>query len=411
LSGRDAEYRDWYVWADPAPDGGPPNNWVSVFGGEGAWEWHEPTQQYYLHNFLRQQPDLNWWNDDVRDAFDDIYRFWFDRGIAGFRIDVAHSLIKDRDLRDNPVATAADNPHWRELGQQVVYNMNRPEGHEVLRRWRSLADSFEPGRVLVGETYVWDIAQLMSFYGNNDELHMAFNFMFAATEFDGPSLRSMVEESYGALPEGAAPVWFGSNHDARRFPTRWCGDDDRKARVALLALLTLHGACFLYYGDEIGMPDTRITEADLKDPVGLRFWPENPGRDPGRTPMQWTAEDGAGFTDTGVKPWLPFGDTARYNVAAQKDDPYSMLNLCRDLIALRKGSDDLRAAPYEGVDGPPGIWAWKRGAHTVVLNMSDDPATFEVERAEVVIGTDRDRDGTTHKNAIELDPWTGLTLL
>jgi alpha-glucosidase len=257
---------------------------------------------------------------------------------------------------------------------------------------------------------VWDIAQLMSFYGNNDELHMAFNFMFAIADFDEPSLRSIVEESYGALPEGAAPVWFGSNHDARRFPTRWCGGDDRKTRCALLALLALQGACFLYFGDEIGMPDTAITKDDLKDPVGLRFWPDEPGRDPGRTPMQWTSDEGAGFTDAGVKPWLPFGDIASYNVAAQMEDPDSMLHLCRDLIALRKGSEDLRSAPYEGLESPPGIWAWRRGGYSVVINMTDVDARYETEAATVVIGTTRERDGTPVDGPVELRPWDGVIL-
>ncbi|MGH2807729.1 MAG: alpha-amylase family glycosyl hydrolase [Actinomycetota bacterium] len=409
-SSRDSEHRDWYVWADPKPDGSPPNNWVSVFGGDGAWEWHEPTGRYYLHNFLGEQPDLNWWNDDVRATFDDILRFWFDRGVAGFRIDVAHALVKDRELRDNPPAQPGDNAHWRELGQQVVYNMNRPEGHEILRRWRVLAGEYEPGRVLVGETYVWEIAQLMSFYGNDDELHLAFNFLFAHAPFDATALRAVVEETYENLPALAASVWFGSNHDARRFATRWCGEDERKIRCALLVLLTLHGACFLYYGDEIGMPDTRITEADLKDPVGVRFWPDDPGRDPCRTPMHWSASDGAGFTDAGVKPWLPIGDNLACNVEAQRDDPNSTLHLCRDLIALRKHADDLRSAPYEGVDAPPGLWAFRRGRHIVVLNMNDAAARLDTGPGTVVIATNRARDGERVAAAVQLAPWEGLVV-
>ena len=172
-----SKHRDWYVWADPKPDGSPPNNWVMAFDPRvPAWTFDEASGQYYLNQFLSSQPDLNWWNDDVRDAFDDILRFWFDRGVAGFRIDVCHSIIKDRDLRDNPPATKDD--HWwvQMSGQRSVYNASRPEVHDVLRRWRKLADGYDPNRVLIGETYVFDPTELGSFYGNDDELNLAFNF-------------------------------------------------------------------------------------------------------------------------------------------------------------------------------------------------------------------------------------------
>ena len=177
ISSRDSKHRDWYVWADPKPDGSPPNNWVMAFDPRvPAWTFDEASGQYYLNQFLSSQPDLNWWNDDVRDAFDDILRFWFDRGVAGFRIDVCHSIIKDRELRDNPPATKDD--HWwvQMSGQRSVYNACRPEVHDVLRRWRKLADGYDPHRVLIGETYVLDPTQLGSFYGDDDELNLAFNF-------------------------------------------------------------------------------------------------------------------------------------------------------------------------------------------------------------------------------------------
>src|ERR671934_219119 len=163
-SSRSARRRDWYIWADPKPDGSPPNNWLSIFGGP-AWTFDKKTGQYYLHNFLPEQPDLNWWNAEVRDAFDVIYRFWFDHGVAGFRIDVAHGIVKDRELRDNPVATEADPPQVRAHGQRMIYNFERPEAHEVLRRWRTLANSYDPPRILLGETYVLDIRTMGRFYG------------------------------------------------------------------------------------------------------------------------------------------------------------------------------------------------------------------------------------------------------
>ena len=164
LGGRDAPHRDFYVWADPKPDGSPPNNWLSSFGGP-AWTLDEASGQFYLHNFLPTQPDLNWWSEDVREAFDEILRFWFDRGIAGWRIDVTHGIVKDRELRDDPAATADDHPLIQARGNRQVFSMNRPEVHDVLRRWRAIADADDPQRILVGETYVLDLDQLMPFYG------------------------------------------------------------------------------------------------------------------------------------------------------------------------------------------------------------------------------------------------------
>ena len=258
-SSRTAEHRDWYVWADARPDGSPPNNWVSVFGG-AAWTWDETTQQYYLHNFLAEQPDLNWWNEEVRSAFDDILRFWFDRGIAGFRIDVAHGIVKDVDLRDNPLAVEGDDALTRSLGQRQEFNMNRPEVHDVIRRWRAIADRYDQEPILVGETWVADLTRLMRFYGDGtDELHLALNVPFVFAEL-GDEMRVIVEREEAVIPAEAWPTWTGSNHDAARFPTRWCDGDDRKIRAALVMLLTLRGTPILYYGDELGMSDVAVPQ-------------------------------------------------------------------------------------------------------------------------------------------------------
>ena len=225
----------------------------SNFGGS-AWQLHEPTGQYYLNNFLPSQPDLNWWNDEVREAFDDVLRFWFARGIAGFRIDVCHAIVKDRELRDDPAATPDDHPLIRRRGHKQVFSMNRPEVHDVLRRWRALADAQDPQRVLVGETYVLDLDQLIPFYGEGeDELHLAFNFLFVHAELEAErAAQRSSRASRRSCPAASWPVYTGSNHDAGRLATRWAGDDERRARVALMMLLTLRGTPFLYYGDEIG---------------------------------------------------------------------------------------------------------------------------------------------------------------
>ena len=406
-SSRGSAHRDWYVWADPKADGGPPNNWLSAFGGP-AWTLDARTGQYYLHNFLPEQPDLNWWNPAVRDAFDDIYRFWFDRGVAGFRIDVAQGIVKDRELRDNPVATKDDPPSVREHGQRSVYNMERPEVHDVLRRWRALANTYDPPRILLGETYVLDPRSIGRFYGQGDELHLAFNFTFVHAPFEAVALARAVAESEAIIPAVGWPAWTVSNHDVSRVMSRWAGGDERKLRCALLSLLTLRGTPVLYYGDEIGMPDTALRNADLQDPLGKRFWPAPRGRDPERTPMHWRDVPGGGFTDHGVPPWLPIGDVAARNVDDQRRDPSSTVNFVRDLIAARRHRRDLRSGSYTPLPSPAGVWAWQRGRETAVaLNLSDEPASVAAIRGAVVISTTRSREGERVDRGLELSPWEG----
>ena len=341
---RDSARRDWYVWADPKPDGSPPNNWRSAFGGGPAWTLDERTGQCYLHNFLREQPDLNWWNDDVRAAFDDILRFWLDRGIAGFRIDVANGIVKDRELRDNPDPAVS------------TYDANREDVHDVLRRWRRVVDEYAPERVLLGETWVMELDRLARFYGNgDDELHLAFNFPFAFSDLDAGRLRGIVEATEAALPERAWPVWMLSNHDIVRFPTRMAGGDERKARAALCLLMTLRGTPVLYYGDELGMPQADVPAEQLRD---------MDGRDGARTPLPWNG----GWSD----PWLPVAADVP-SVAAQRDDEGSFLNFARSLIAQRRANPDLVDGAYESLPSPEGVWAFRRGERTTVaVNLSDE---------------------------------------
>ena len=408
-SSRDNPKRDWYVWADPAPDGGPPNNWVSVFGGP-AWTLDPTTGQYYLHNFLDEQPDLNWWNEEVRDQFDRIFRYWFDAGVMGFRIDVAHMVIKDRDLRDNPLIGEDDDAASfmeRMRGQRQEFNSLRPEVHDVHRRWREVADSYDPPRLLVGETFVERFDDLIPFL-SADQLHLDFNIPFAHVPFEADALRDMIERSEAALA-GLTPVWTGSNHDISRFPTRWAGDDPDRARCAAMLLLTLRGTVFLYEGDEIGMTDVDVPRDELVDPVGIRFHPYA-GRDPVRTPMQWTAEPGGGFTDAGVTPWLRFGDLA-VNVADQQDDPESFLTLTKELIAYRAAQADLRRGEWSALDAPAGVLAYRRGdAHVVLLNLGDAEATVTGIDGTVAIGTRRSRDGEAVAGSITLAPNEGAVL-
>jgi alpha-glucosidase len=407
LKGRGAAYRDFYVWADPS-NGGPPNNWISAFEG-GAWTYDESSGQFYLHNFTPHQPDLDWWNEDVRDEFDRILRFWYDRGIAGFRIDVAHALIKDQSLRDNDPTTEADHPFQRQRAQRFNYSMNRPEVHDIFKRWRKLGDEYNRPRILVGETFVYDLAQWASFYGGGtDELNLAFNFPFALGELEVEQIKEVVRASEAAIPPEAWPVWMASNHDLGRAMTRWCRGDEDKCRLVIMLLLTLRGTPFLYYGDEIGMADRKMAYDELRDPVGLSKWPDDQGRDGGRTPMQWNGSPGAGFTNGDATPWLPFDEPEATNVESQRDDPKSVLNYTRDLIALRHSTDDLTSASYEVLDSPEGTWVFERGGHRVALNMSGREVKVSGVSGRVLATTRGVGGGELKSGSIDLAPWTGV---
>jgi alpha-glucosidase len=409
-SSRTAGHRSWYVWADPKSDGGPPNNWVSSFGGS-AWTLDEVTGQYYLHNHLVEQPDLNWWNEEVRDAFDGIMTYWLDRGVSGFRIDVCNIIIKDALLRDNPPATEADPLDVQLFGQRPVYNGNRPEVHEVIRRWRTLVDNY-PDTMLVGETPVEPIEALAAYYGNgHDELHLAFNFPFINAPLVADDMRTIVEDTEQFLPQGSWPVWTGSNHDMSRFATRWAGGHVARAKAALVMLLCLRGTPVLYQGDEIALADVELTKADMRDPLGVLYWPAYAGRDGMRTPMPWRDVPGGGFTEPDVAPWLPFGDLALTNVEDQRHDPDSMLHLARDLIAWRKGQPDLQSGSYRTVEATPGTWAWARGrAITVAVAMSDHPGEVQGVEGTIRIATDRSRQGEVVEGTLRLGAWEAVVI-
>ncbi len=398
----DAGFRDWYVWNRGDGDGGPPNNWVSALGGGPAWTFDPVAESYYLHSFLPAQPDLNWWHEDVRLAFDDILRFWFDRGIAGFRIDVVHALIHDRDLRGNPPVTPEDHPQVQRLGQRQIHNMNRPETHEIVKRWRRIADSYDPPRVLVGETYLFELADVAAFYGEGDELHLAFNFPFIFSDFSASALAAIVAATQRAMPAGEAAAWAVSNHDVGRVMSRWCDGDVRKARCAMLLLLTLPGCAFLYYGDEIGMSDVSIAPERVRDPAGVGG---RPGRDRARTPMQWSPRPGAGFTDGATETWLPLGDHLMCNVADQLPFDRSYLALTRELIGLRRAREDLQSGEYREVTVSRGLWGFRRGDATEVwLNLSDQIRRLHASGRQLLLRTGADP--ATPLNApLELGPW------
>jgi alpha-glucosidase len=258
---------------------------------------------------------------------------------------------------------------------------------------------------------VLDLEQLIPYYGNGqDELHLAFNFLFVHAELEAETMRTIVEGVEAMLPEGSWPVYTGSNHDAGRFATRWAGGDGAKARAAMLVLLALRGTPFLYYGDEIGMLEPPLDPAEALDPVPHRKNDPAANRDPSRTPMQWSDEPGAGFT-AGTETWLPIGDTSEANVAAQREDRGSMLHFVRDLIALRRERADLRGGIYETLPAPAGAWAWRRGDATVAaVNLSGSELTVDGIDGTVLVATDRARDGERVSGALRLGPWEGAVL-
>ena len=322
--------RDWYLWRDPAPGGGPPNNWISDFGGP-AWTWDEATGQYYYHAFLKEQPDLNWRNPQVRHAMYDVLRFWLDRGVDGFRVDVLWHMIKAPDFRDNPV-NPSYHPSMGEMHRVLQSNStDQPEVHEIAREMRRLTDEYGE-RLLIGEIYL-PVERLMDYYGNDlDEVHLPFNFQLIDAPWNARDLASLIARYEAALPAGGWPNWVLSNHDRRRIATRL---GRKQARVAAMLLLTLRGTPTLYYGDELGLDDVAIPRDRVRDPRELREPGLGLGRDPQRTPMPWDDSPNAGFT-TG-EPWLPLSaDWRERNVEALGHDACSILNLYRRLLALRR---------------------------------------------------------------------------
>src|SRR5262252_3845910 len=403
--GRDSAYRSYYVWADPPAGGGPPNNWLNNTG-TSAWTFDAASGQYYLHNFLPSQPDLNWWEPAVHAEFDAILRFWFDRGIAGFRIDVAHGLYKDAALRDDPPEVPGRMAGRSGLAQ--VHSANRPESHGVYRQWRAIAETYSPPRLLLGETWVSDLASMAAFHGRGDELQLTFNFPVIFAGFTAEALSGVVATTLAALPAGECPVWTGSNHDISRFPTRWCGGDEARARLALLVLATLPGTLVLYYGDEVAMTDVDIPAGARRDEMSAGR-PAGRDRDRARTPMPWDASPTAGFTAAGVRPWLPIGDHAERNVAGQRDDPRSTLRLCRELLALRRSEFGGTIADYTQLPGPPGVWVYRVGDVVVAANFTAEPACLGELAGPLLLSTSRAAAGPEPAGqASRLGPWEGV---
>jgi glycosidase len=413
-SSRDNQRRSWYVWRDRKPDGSPPNNWLSMFGGP-AWEWDEASGQFYLHTFLAEQPDLNWRNPETHRAMFDVARWWLDRGVDGFRIDVAPMVMKDPRLRDNPPNPSPTPEELERLGAWIsqlhLNDHAHPDMHALYRDFRALLESYPGDRVSIGELHHPDYDTWAKYYGERqDEIHVPFNFHLTYSPWTPEAVRAAIEGVQGALPPGAWASWVLGNHDQPRLASpRRAGRD--QAKVGMLLLLTLRGSPTIYYGEEIGMVDVPVATEASRDPLERRE--PGRGRDPERSPMQWDASPNAGFCPPEVEPWLPVGgDADRVNVAAQAEDPDSILTLTRRLLVLRREHPVLNTGDFEAFGKTPaGTYGFRRvgrggrGHLTVMLNLTADPRHVPgVGPGHVLIGTHRDREGDAITDGVDLRP-------
>jgi alpha-glucosidase len=382
---------DWYVWADPKPDGTPPNNWLSIFGGS-AWEWDGVRKQYYLHNFLASQPDLNFHSEEVQDALLDSVKFWLERGVDGFRLDTVNFYFHHQSLKDNPPvdrsgSDVGDIPDTNPYGyQDHLYDKSQPENLEFLKRFRALLDAYG-ARTSVGE--VGDsgrsLATTAAYTAGGDKLHMCYTFDLLGPDFSAAHVQKAVESFEKIVTDGWI-CWAFSNHDVVRHATRWAqtakADPDAIARFSVALLGSLRGSICFYEGEELGLEEADIAFEDLRDPYGIRFWPAFKGRDGCRTPMVWEAgKPNGGFSK--AKPWLPVPSVhLDHAVDTQDGDPGSVLALYRAMLVFRKNNPVLRDGAIRFLKAPKGVLAFLRegqgGRMLCVFNFTTKPAVFKL---------------------------------
>jgi alpha-glucosidase len=401
-SSRDSPKRDWYLWRDQ------PNNWLSNFGGSG-WQLDEQTGQYYYHSFLKQQPDLNWRNPGVRNAMFDVLRFWLDRGVDGFRVDVIWLMIKDDQFRDNP-PNPVDTPGSPSSSRLLpVYNANRPEVHELVAEMRRVVDEYAE-RVLIGEIYL-PIQQLMAYYGKDlAGANLPFNFQLLQCAWSAEAIAQVLADYHAALPPGAWPNWVLGNHDQARVASRVGA---QLAPVAAMLLFTLPGTLTMYYGEEIGMVNVTIAPEDVQDPAEKNEPGIGVGRDPERTPMQWDASPLVGFT-TG-RPWLPIApEHEAVNVEVEENNDGSLLNLYRALIAMRRKHPVLVDGTMQHLDAHENVLRYQRvGAGErlqILLNLGHSASQVAVAGGMILKSTCGDREGARVNEIIELRAVEGLII-
>ena len=406
-SSRSNPYRHWYIWRDPAPDGGAPNNWLSAFGGS-AWEWDGNTGQYYLHSYLKEQPDLNWRNPDVQQAMLDVLRFWLDRGVSGFRVDSIAHLMKDTEFRDNPV-----NPHWDPatgpyFHYMPVHSRDHPDTAALIRRMRQVIDDYEDC-IIIGEAYL-SLERTVAYYAAG--VHLPFNFALITSPWSAREVHRIIKTYESLLGPDRWPNWVLGNHDRHRIATRV---GRAQARIAAMLLLTLRGTPTLYYGDEIAMQDIPIPAELVKDPWEFNVPSLGLGRDPERSPMQWDSSHHAGFST--ANPWLPVAsDFNRFNVAIQSHEADSALTLYRRLIALRTEKPALHSGSYGEVLCDDHVLAYSRESGResffIVLNFTRESRTFEHGdlHGRIILTTALDRNSEPVAEKVLLRPDEGVVV-
>ncbi len=454
-SSRTDPKRNWYLWRDPAPPTNPddrrpaseryPNNWTSHFGGP-SWAWDEATQQFYLHSFLKQQPDLNWRDPELRSAMFAAMRFWLDRGVDGFRMDVLWLLVKDEHFRDNPANTEYHpgmHDHTRTL---PLYNADQPETHAIVREMRELMDAYGPtledppgtvkpgpgtaisNRVLIGEIYL-PLPELVHYYlgvepqtggieGSSPEIpqlrgaNLPFNFHLIQTEWNARAIANIIRTYESLLPSGAWPNYVLGNHDQPRLASRIGA---QQARAAAMLLLTLRGTPTMYYGDELGMKDVSISPDQVRDPAELNEPGKGRGRDPERSPMLWVDAPNAGFTTPDARPWLPLEqDWQTENAAAQNARPRSVLNLYRRLLALRRQHPALHSGEITEVTAEGTVLRFRRiggpQSFQVLLNLGAEPVGTHCDAGTVVLTTLLDGEGAEAEGMLTVEGGEGLLI-
>jgi alpha-glucosidase len=388
-SSRDNPKADWYVWADAKADGSPPNNWQAVFGGP-SWTWSARRRQYYCHDFLVEQPDLNYWQPAVRDEILGAARFWLDRGVDGFRLDVINFIVNDPALTDNPVADYRRPPAQATQYQKHIHDRSQPLALEFLGDLRALLDGYD-ARMTVGEIVDEEpLARQQEYTEPPNRLHTAYSFFLLAAKAATPDLFA---EALTAWADAAGwPAWSLGNHDVDRYATRLAADDPAHTRILMAVLVCLRGTIFLYQGEELGLPQAHVPFDRLRDPFAIAAYTGGSGRDGARTPMPWTAANASAGFSTSPDTWLPVDDAHRpLAVDRQEGDPLSMLAFTRRLIALRRGSVALREGTATVVDAPDGVLAFEREAEgervLCVFELAGEGTVVPVSAGAVVIAT------------------------
>ncbi|WP_407157145.1 alpha-amylase family glycosyl hydrolase [Bradyrhizobium sp. STM 3557] len=404
---RDNPKADWYLWADPAGNGGPPNNWLSRFGGS-AWHWHRAREQYYYHSFLPEQPDLNWRNPEVRAAISEVMRYWLERGVDGFRVDASAVLIKDALLRDNPPDVEADANTPPPQRYTPVFTDDRPETMACIETLRSVIDEYDR-KLLCGEVQ-GKTDRIGHFYGDGrPRLHLPLNFALLDSQWSAFALQATIDAYYNALPEHAWPVWVIGGHDKQRVASKI---GHAQARVLAMMLFTLRGTPIFYMGDELGMERVRIPDDRVRDPFAIKVKGFDLGRDPERAPLRWDDSPHGGFTKG--EPWLPQG-RPEFNVKSLRDEPNSILNLYRELMALRRATPCLMRGDYQPIRARDDVLAYRRSLGSeqilVLLNIAGEPRRWDCGGTGLcLLSTDPARQRGPLDRAIQLQGNEGMII-